>query len=36
MEGGPAGVQLLVPDECVEAALRVFELHDWEGADRQR
>jgi hypothetical protein len=25
MEGGAAGVQLLVPDECVEAALTVLE-----------
>jgi hypothetical protein len=25
MEGGAAGVQLLVPDECVEAALRVLK-----------
>jgi len=25
MEGGPAGVQLLVPKECVEAALMVLE-----------
>ena len=25
VEGGAAGVQLLVPDECVEAALRVLE-----------
>jgi len=25
MEGGPAGVQLLVPDESVEAALQVLE-----------
>jgi hypothetical protein len=25
MEGGAAGVQLLVPDECVAAALRVLE-----------
>jgi phage-related minor tail protein len=25
MEGGAAGVQLLVPDECVEAALKVLE-----------
>jgi Putative prokaryotic signal transducing protein len=25
MEGGAAGVQLLVPDEYVEAALRVLE-----------
>jgi hypothetical protein len=25
MEGGPSGVQLLVPDECVEAAVRVLE-----------
>jgi phage-related minor tail protein len=25
MEGGVAGVQLLVPDECVEAALRALE-----------
>lgn len=25
MEGGAAGVQLLVPDECVEAALDVLE-----------
>jgi hypothetical protein len=25
MEGGPAGVQLLVPDEWVEAALMVLE-----------
>jgi hypothetical protein len=25
MEGGMAGVQLLVPDECVEAALRVLK-----------
>ncbi len=25
MEGGIAGVQLLVPDECVEAALKVLE-----------
>ena len=24
MEGGAAGVQLLVPDECVEAALTVL------------
>ena len=24
VEGGAAGVQLLVPDECVEAALRVL------------
>jgi len=25
LEGGAAGVQLLVPDECVEAALRVLD-----------
>jgi Putative prokaryotic signal transducing protein len=25
LEGGSAGVQLLVPDECVEAALRILE-----------
>jgi hypothetical protein len=25
MEGGMAGVQLLVPDECVEVALTVLE-----------
>ena len=25
VEGGAAGVQLLVPDECVEAALMVLE-----------
>jgi len=25
LEGGSAGVQLLVPDECVEAALSVLE-----------
>ena len=25
LEGGTAGVQLLVPDECVEAALTVLE-----------
>ena len=25
LEGGAAGVQLLVPEECVEAALRVLE-----------
>ena len=25
MEGGSSGVQLLVPDECVETALRVLE-----------
>jgi hypothetical protein len=25
LEGGSSGVQLLVPDECVEAALRVLE-----------
>ena len=25
MEGGPAGVRLLVPDECVAAALTVLE-----------
>jgi len=25
MEGGAAGVRLLVPDECVEAALKVLE-----------
>ena len=25
MEGGVAGVQLLVPDECLEAALTVLE-----------
>lgn len=25
MEGGAAGVQLLVPDECVEAALAVLK-----------
>jgi hypothetical protein len=25
LEGGAAGVQLLVPDECVEAALMVLE-----------
>jgi putative signal transducing protein len=25
MEGGAAGVQLLVPDDCVEAALTVLE-----------
>lgn len=25
LEGGAAGVQLLVPDECVEAALTVLE-----------
>jgi Putative prokaryotic signal transducing protein len=25
VEGGAGGVQLLVPDECVEAALRVLE-----------
>jgi hypothetical protein len=25
LEGGTAGVQLLVPDECVEAALRILE-----------
>jgi hypothetical protein len=25
LEGGPAGVQLLVPDEYVEEALRVLE-----------
>jgi hypothetical protein len=25
MEGGAAGVQLLVPDECVEAALTVLK-----------
>ena len=25
VEGGAAGVQLLVPDECVAAALRVLE-----------
>jgi hypothetical protein len=25
MEGGAAGVQLLVPDECVQAALVVLE-----------
>jgi hypothetical protein len=25
MEGGPAGVQLLVPDDRVEAALKVLE-----------
>ena len=24
MEGGAAGVQLLVPDDCVEAALKVL------------
>ena len=26
LEGGTAGVQLLVPDECVEAAWKVLEL----------
>jgi hypothetical protein len=25
MEGGAAGVRLLVPDDCVEAALTVLE-----------
>jgi hypothetical protein len=25
LEGGSAGVQLLVPDECVEAALKILE-----------
>jgi hypothetical protein len=25
MEGGMSGVQLLVPDECVDAALKVLE-----------
>jgi len=25
MEGGAAGVQLLVPDECVETALKTLE-----------
>ncbi len=25
LEGGSAGVQLLVPDECVEAALGILE-----------
>ena len=25
MEGGAAGVQLLVPDDCVEAALTVLQ-----------
>jgi hypothetical protein len=25
LEGGSAGVQLLVPDECVEAALSILE-----------
>jgi hypothetical protein len=25
LEGGTSGVQLLVPDECVETALRVLE-----------
>jgi hypothetical protein len=25
LEGGSAGVQLLVPDECVETALKILE-----------